>query len=205
MAYTDCASITLKSIMLDCSNSIGGIKKVWLAKYSDVDFSKLEVGKHMGKVHNPGEGEPTTIELGDAITKLALKEGTGIQWYEYQFRKNTGSLTSTLNVDEANGNNYITSELSLVFSKMETRKRMEMAALAVGAVVAVVLDSNNRYWFLGYDDYVSASAATGETGTAKEDRNAYTITLSTDSAEWPFELDDAVAASIDPDFKANEY
>ena len=65
---------------------------------------------------------------------------------------------------------------------------MEMAALAVGAVVAVVEDSNGKVWYLGYDDYVSASAGTGETGTAKEDRNAYTITLSTDSAEWPFEL-----------------
>ena len=202
MAFADCASIVLKGIMMDCSNSIGGIKKVWLARYSDVD--SIQIGDHMGQLEKP-EGSTTTIKLGTAITELTLKEGENSGWHQYEFRKNTGSLTSTLNVDEENGNNYITSELSLVFSKMETKKRMEMAALAVGAVVAVVLDSNNRYWFLGYDDYVSASAGTGETGTAKEDRNAYTITLSTDSAEWPYELDDTVAASIDPNFKPNKY
>lgn len=200
MAFADCASITLKGIMMDCSNSIGGIKKVWLARYSDL--ASIETGDHMGQLEKP-EGSTTTINLGTAITGLTLKSGG--EWHQYEFRKNTGSLTSTLNVDDENGNNYITSELSLVFSKMETKKRMEMAALAVGAVIAVVLDSNNRYWFLGYDDYVSASAGTGETGTAKEDRNAYTITLSTDSAEWPYELDDTVAASIDPNFKPNKY
>lgn len=165
MAYVDCASITLAGITMDCSTSIGGIKRVWLARYSDVASVTLT------------QGEVSAINL----------KGDG-KWYEYQFRKNTGSLTSTLNVDEENGNNYVTSDLSLVFSKMETAKRIEMAALAVGAVVAVVEDSNGKAWYLGYDDYVSASAGTGETGTAKEDRNAYTITLSTDSAEWPFEL-----------------
>lgn len=185
MAFADCASIVLKGIMMDCSNSIGGIKRVWLARYSDID--SVTIG-------NITESGSSSVVLGQGVTAIALK--TGGEWYEYQFRKNTGSLTSTLNVDETNGNNYITSELSLVFSKMETKKRMEMAALAVGAVVAVVEDSNGKYWYLGYDDYVSASAGTGETGTAKEDRNAYTITLSTESAEWPYELSEAAIASV---------
>ena len=200
MAYADCASIVLKGIQMDCSNSIGGIKKVWLARYSDVDT--VETGDIYGELETP-VGSQTTVLLGKGITTLDLKQDG--EWHQYEFRKNTGSLTSTLNVDETNGNNYITSELALVFSKMETKKRMEMAAFAVGAVVAVVLDSNNRYWFLGFDDYVSASAGTGETGTAKEDRNAYTVTLSTDSAEWPFELSDEIAGSIDPNFRPNKY
>lgn len=200
MAYADCASIVLKGIQMDCSNSIGGIKKVWLARYSDVDT--VETGDIFGQLETP-VGQQTTVLLGKGITTLDLKQDA--EWHQYEFRKNTGSLTSTLNVDETNGNNYITSELALVFSKMETKKRMAMAAFAVGAVVAVVLDSNNRYWFLGFDDYVSASAGTGETGTAKEDRNAYTVTLSTDSAEWPFELSDEIAEAIDPAFRPNKY
>lgn len=185
MAFADCASITLKGIMMDCSNSIGGIKRVWLARYSDI--ASVTIG-------DITESGSSSVVLGKGVTAINLKSGG--EWYEYQFRKNTGSLTSTLNVDEENGNNYVTSELSLVFSKMETKKRMEMAALAVGAVVAVVEDSNGKFWYLGYDDYVSASAGTGETGTAKEDRNAYTITLSTDSAEWPYELSEAAIASV---------
>lgn len=175
MAYTDCASITLAGIAMDCSSSIGGIKTVYLARYADVKTVTVDGTSH----------KITTITL-----------DTGARWYEYQFRKNTGSLTNTLNVNEDTGNNYITSELSLIFSKMETAKRMEMAALTAGAVVAVVVDANGLYWYLGKDDYVSASAGTGETGTAKDDRNAYTITLSTDATEWPYELDATAAAAV---------
>lgn len=176
---------------MDCSSSIGGIKRVWLTRYSDVELVQGKTAT-IGDITETVDG--STITLGKGVTAIKLK--TGAQWYEYQFRKNTGSLTSTLNVDEENGNNYITSELSLVFSKMETKKRMEMAALTVGATVAVVEDSNGKFWLLGYEDYVSASAGTGETGTAKEDRNAYTITLSTDSTEWPYELSAAAIASV---------
>lgn len=193
MAFADCATITLKGILMDCSSSIGGIKRVWLTRYSDIE---LVAGK-TATIGDITETDPETSEvitLGKGVTAITLKSGA--EWHPYEFRKNTGSLTSTLNVDTENGNNYITSELSLVFSKMETRKRMEIAALTVGAVVAVVEDSNGKFWLLGYEDYVSASAGTGETGTAKEDRNAYTITLSTDSTEWPYELSAAAAASV---------
>lgn len=191
MAFAECSTITLKGILMDCSSSIGGIKRVWLTRYSDVELVQGKTAT-IGDITETVDG--STITLGKGVTAINLK--TGAQWYEYQFRKNTGSLTSTLNVDEENGNNYITSELSLVFSKMETKKRMEMAALTVGATVAVVEDSNGKFWLLGYEDYVSASAGTGETGTKKEDRNAYTITLSTDSTEWPYELSAAAIASV---------
>ena len=79
---------------------------------------------------------------------------------------------------------------------METAKRMEIAAMSVGHLCAVVEDSNGKYWFLGYDDYVSASAGTGVTGTAKGDQNAYTITLSTDSESYPYELAEAAIESL---------
>ena len=79
---------------------------------------------------------------------------------------------------------------------METKKRMEIAALVVGQVVAVVEDCNGKYWFLGIDDYVSASAGTGETGVQKGDQNAYTLTLSTDSETFPYELSAAAVTAL---------
>ena len=153
---------------MDCAPSLGGIKRVWLTQYKP--------------------GLATLISDGGIDVIECFGMGTDRKWYEYQFRKGTGSLTSTLTVDETAGINYVTNELSLVFTKMETAKRMEIAALAVGQLCAVVEDSNGKYWFLGYDDYVSASAGTGVTGTAKGDQNAYTITLTTDSATFPYEL-----------------
>lgn len=170
--------ITLAGITLDCESSVGGIKRVFITSYSDVKSVALD----------DDEQKIQTITL-----------ETSKRWYEYQFRRGTGSLTSTLNVDNTTGTNYVTNELSLVFTKMETAKRIEIAALSIGQLAVVVEDSNGKYWYLGKDDYVSASAGSGTSGTAKGDQNAYTITLSTDSLSYPYELtDEAIAALSQP-------
>lgn len=170
--------ITLAGITLDCESSVGGIKRVFITQYSDVKTVTMDEGQ-------------------EKIKTITLE--TGKQWYEYQFRKGTGSLTSTLNVDETTGANYVSNELSLVFTKMETAKRIEIAALSIGQVAVVVEDSNGKYWYLGKDDYVSASAGSGTSGTAKGDQNAYTITLSTDSLSYPYELsEEAITALTAP-------
>lgn len=167
--------ITIAGITLDCESSLGGIKQVWITQYDNVK-------------------SVTVDDETNQISAITLEEDA--KWYNYQFRKGTGSLTSTLNVDETAGTNYVSNELALVFTKMETKKRIEIAALSIGQLVVVVEDSNGKYWFLGKDDYVSASAGTGVTGTAKGDQNAYTLTLATDSKSYPYELSAEAIQSV---------
>lgn len=111
-----------------------------------------------------------------------------VEWYEYNFKKNTSSMTSTLNVDVANGVNYVSTELALQFNKMNTVKRIEMQGLAVNDMWVIVQDSNNTYFYLGYNEPVNASAGGGETGAVKTDGNKYTITLTDESDTWPYEV-----------------
>lgn len=167
--------ITIAGITLDCESSLGGIKQVWITRYDNVK-------------------NVTVDDETNQISAITLEADA--KWYNYQFRKGTGSLTSTLNVDETAGTNYVSNELALVFTKMETKKRIEIAALSIGQLVVVVEDSNGKYWFLGKDDYVSASAGTGVTGTAKGDQNAYTLTLATDSESYPYELSAEAIQSV---------
>lgn len=179
--------ITLAGITLDCQPSLGGIKRVWLTPYANLNGEVT-----VDTIDNSTEEEKDTTY--GMITDIPLVEGA--EWYSYQFRKATGSMNSTLNVDETAGINYVTTELSLVFTRMETPKRMEIAALSIGQLCAIVEDSNGHYWFLGKDDYVSASAGAGNTGTAKGDQNAYTLTLSTDSDSYPYEIDPTYVQTI---------
>lgn len=167
--------ITIAGITLDCESSLGGIKQVWITQYDNVK-------------------SVTVDDETNQISAITLEADA--KWYNYQFRKGTGSLTSTLNIDETAGTNYVSNELALVFTKMETKKRIEIAALSIGQLVVVVEDSNGKYWFLGKDDYVSASAGTGVTGTAKGDQNAYTLTLATDSESYPYELSAEAIQSV---------
>ena len=82
----------------------------------------------------------------------------------------------------------MTSQLLLQFNRMETTKRVELTALALGDLAIICKDANGTYWYLGYDEPVNASAGDGQTGTARSDANRYTLTLEDTSSEMPYEV-----------------
>lgn len=168
-----CANQTITGIEKDCSTSKGGINVVYLANYDDVTAVETSEGK---------------------ITGITLAEQK--KFLTYNFRKGTGSMSSTLNVDPANGVNYVTTDLVLQFLKMDTAKRIEMSALAVNELVAIVKDANGIYWYLGMDEAISATAGDGATGTARGDGNRYTITLQDNSSTFPYEVDSTIIAGL---------
>ena len=172
---------TLKGITLDCSHSLGGIKTVYIANYNDV--TDLSYNASTGSTTGSTSGATYT---GDTITGITMASGTFFQ--PYQFRKQTGSMTSTLTVDETAGVNYVSTELSLVFTKMETKKRIELSALSVGQLAVIVEDSNGIFWYLGKDDYVSATSGGAQSGVAKGDGNNYNLVLRDESDTYPYEV-----------------
>ena len=189
MAY---CNQTLAGIQLDCTNSMGGIKRVYIANYGDVESVTVgadgEITSIVMETLKGPDGEPIKDEGGQIKTA---------KFKPYQFRKQTGSMTSTLNVDETTGLNYVSTELSLVFTKQETAKRLEIAALSIGQLAVIVEDCNGKFTYLGKDDYVSASAGGAQTGTSKGDQNSYTLTLKDESISYPhFIADEAVTAVI---------
>lgn len=165
-------NVTLMGIALDCVTNLSGIKAIYLANDASV-------------------GDVTVSE--EQITAIDASAGT---FYEYIPAKNTGSLTKTLTKDESTGVMYYTNEVVAQFNKMETKKRTELSNIDRGQFKAIVLDSNGKYWFLGKDNYVSASAVTGQTGAGLDDGNFYTLTLTDISAELPYEVKSDALADI---------
>lgn len=158
-----CSLYTLKGLASQCKDSMGGIKKVWLGV------------------------APIKVTV-DATTHTATIETDELK--VYNFRKNTGSMTTTLNTSESSGNSF-TTEITLQFMKQETAKRLEVLGLLMQETVGVVLDGNGKYWIIGNDFPIEASAGTAETGTASTDLNGYNVTLSAESKELPYEITDA--------------
>lgn len=190
-----CNSITLSSLDASCSNSVGGIQVVYLIPYDKVSGVT---------VSNSGDTEGMISAI--TYTDTAATVSTA-GWVVYKFRKNTGSMTSTLNLDETNGVSYVETELTMMFSKMETVKRAEMVALAKGEVACLVKDSNGLYWYLGYNEGVTANAGTGQTGQQKTDGNFYQVTLLDASEDYPYEVDktlgDSIAAAANATLNSN--
>ena len=169
-----CSLNTLAGIAGSCENSMCGIIEVYINHFDQVE-----------------EGTVTS----DKISAITLK-ASGEKFHVYNFKRNTGSLTSTFTIDPANGVNFVTSDLTLVFAKQDTAKRIEISALALDDLVVIVKDANGRFWYLGYDEPVQASAATAQTGTARTDGNSYNITLQDTSLKLPYEVDEAAIATL---------
>lgn len=165
----------LNGIAASCETNVGGIREVFIANYDDVTAVEVDSTSNM-------------------ISTITMD--TGKKFKQYFFKKNTSSLTSTLNVDPANGVNFVQSDLVLQFAKQETAKRMEIAKLSLGELRVIVKDANGKYWFLGQEEFVSATAGTAETGVNRTDGNRYNITLTDYSSSYPYEVDSSVIAGI---------
>lgn len=166
-------SVTLSNYQLgDCYSSKGGIKTVWVAVYQDNAFT-------MGA-------------SGETVTGFA----TGITWYKQELRRNTGSLTSTYNYDEANGSSFVQTDALFQYGKMDKENRIQMNALSKGDLMVIVEDSNGEFYALGTEEPVKATAGTGQTGVARTDGNYYEITLSDYRSDYPPHLDDSAIAQL---------
>ena len=168
-------SQVLNGIAADCQTNVGGVREVYIANYGDVTTIEVDETSNMIK----------TITMADTA-----------KFKKYAFKKNTSSMTSTLNVDPANGVNFVQTDLTVVFAKQETVKRMEIAKLSLGELRVIVLDANGKYWFLGQEEFVSATSGTAETGTNRTDGNRYQIVLTDYSSSYPYEVDPTIISGI---------
>ena len=172
--YMACSQV-LNGIAASCDTNVGGVREIYIANYSDVSAVEVDEVSNMIK----------TITMADSA-----------KFKKYAFKKNTSSMTSTLNVDPANGVNFVQTDLTVVFAKQETVKRMEIAKLSLGELRVIVLDANGKYWFLGQEEFVSATSGSAETGTNRTDGNRYQIVLTDYSSSYPYEVDPTIVADL---------
>lgn len=158
-------SQTLAGILKDCASNMGGVVEVYIANSSDVT---------------------AVTKTSDKVTAITMNSTA--KFKKYQFNPETSSLSSNYQVNRQNGTIFVQSDLLMVFNRMETTKRIEITALAQGELIAIVKDANGLYWLLGENEPMVLSAGDGLTGTARADRNGYSVTLQDNSPEMPSEI-----------------
>lgn len=180
-------SRTLSGIAMECAPQKGGILEAYVTPWAAELFK-----------YTVDSGSTGDVEIPNIVTGVT----SGTTWQKLAFRKNISNFTSTGNVDDANGVSYVSTEINLVFSKMQTASRIAISALAMSGVAAVVKDANGKYWAFGIDEPVMTTAYGGETGTAATDANHYTITLTDTSLYLPIEVEKSVGDAIAESFNA---
>ena len=164
---------TLAGIARECGANMGGIKAVYMANFEDVDTVTI------------------TANVVTAITMVSTKK-----FYAYYFNPNTSSFTTTMQANRENGTLYFETVLSLVFPKQDATKRVEVNALAQAGLMAIVQDSNDNCWLLGYNDPLLMTTGTAETGVSRADRNGYALELTDAQNQMPYTVDDTIISGL---------
>lgn len=165
--------MSLSGIPYECDVNLAGIKTLYLTDWNNV--------------------ESVTVD-DDTISAITMKDT--MKFKKYVFAKNTGSLTKTMTKDDSKGTRYFLNEFTCNFNKMNEYKRVELNELAAGQIAGIVEDMNGIYWYLGKDNYCTATAVTGQSGASTDDGNYYSLTIQDMSGALPFPVDASAVASV---------
>jgi len=158
---------------LQCKDGIGGIKKIFLNAQS------LFAG---------------TLTI-DGPTELITNCSAEDDLYEFVLPKSTGSFTEEVASSVENGTIFYTQTVTASFHKLSAPRRKQLELIAQNRLFVIVLDNNDNYWVVGYEDGAEVTAASTMTGTAKGDMNGYNITLTSDSKHKAYRIEDGVFAT----------
>lgn len=160
------------------------------------------------KVANQGGIKELYIIDYDKVTDIAVTTGvtsekyienitfsdTGDTFAKYTLAKNTSSLEMA--GEYTTTNTQYSNTLTFQLIKIDTEKRGQLMALDQHPLVVIVRDSNDLYWYLGFNNYASVTASSAQTGTNQTDVNHMEITIEDISAERPYQLSTSMVAEV---------
>tara|TARA_R110000772_G_scaffold54188_1_gene123678 strand:- start:212 stop:703 length:492 start_codon:yes stop_codon:yes gene_type:complete len=145
----------------DCSDSLGGIVEVLISERDNITAF--------------------TEASGDIS---AITQSGATNFYRYELKKESGSLTSTATVDQTGGTSFYDNVAAFTINKMSAAKSNSLKMLMLARLFVIVKDNNNVYWALGADNFAEGSSLVGQTGQAYGDPNQYQIELM-DKSQFP--------------------
>jgi len=151
---------------LDCKDTIGGIKAIYLQQHS-LFLSGV------------------TIDAGSEEVSALPEEDV----YKYICPKHTGSFSEEVASSVENGTIYYTQTVTATFFKLTAPRRKQLELVAKNRLVVFVQDNNDNIWMVGRMDGAEVTAMTTATGVAKGDLNGYTITFTAEEAHKAYRLE----------------
>ena len=175
------ANCTLANgIPLECLDSTGGIKNVYIGAFSDATTFTYD-----------------TDESIDAITSSET-------FYQFKFRPQTASFTEELTKSLENGTTFYTQTLNLTLTFLDKATQEELKLLAHARPHVAVEDYNGNFFLVGLEHGAEVTGGTVVTGAAMGDLSGFTLTFEGQETAPAYFVtstvitDDASAVQIDP-------
>ena len=161
-----------QGFILDCKESVGGIKSVRFVEFDNVASIAYAAGVA-------------------TLTMVASKK-----FWKYAQVRETSSFTETITANVQNGTIFYSQELSVILNKLAAATRNEILLLAKNRLMAIVEDMNGSYWLLGAKNGLDITGGNSATGTASGDRNGYTLTFTAMEADPMWSVSSAAINAI---------
>jgi hypothetical protein len=147
--------------LIDCKDSIGGLKAIYIAKsYSN----------NVSAVATVNATEMTTA----GFATWSCCGGT-VEVFKYDLVPNLSSMTVNIQSDNANGTTFFNQTLSVTLQKIDHDMTNELRLMAYSRSQIFVQDENDNVFLLGIDGGCHVTGGTVITGAAKGDLTGYTI------------------------------
>ena len=147
--------------LIDCKDSIGGLKAIYIAKsYSN----------NVSAVATVNATEMTTA----GFATWSCCGGT-VEVFKYDLVPNLSSMTVNIQSDNANGTTFFNQTLSVTLQKIDHDMTNELRLIAYSRSQIFVQDENDNVFLLGIDGGCHVTGGTVITGAAKGDLTGYTI------------------------------
>lgn len=155
----------------ECSFSIGGLSKIYIANYDDV----------ISYTDSDLDGIIDTITMGTSGTA---------RFYEFDISKNTSSANSVLTVN--GGNKYILQTVDFFINKDDAESIDIAEVLSLGNFVVITKNRKGKYKIYGNLDGLEATAGDVNSGVAEGDTSTIHMTLSGPSENYFLTFDGVI-------------
>jgi hypothetical protein len=154
------------AIALDCLDSIGGVKTLWVS--TNFDYTSVTAGATAG------------------IT--AVSGGTGT-FYQIEVAKDVASFTETFTVSNTNGTAFFEQAVTIPVQHLSSEKRQQIQLLAYNRASRVLVEDNNGlYWLIGLSRGCTLTTGSTTTGTAVGDATQYSFVLTAQEPEMAYQV-----------------
>jgi len=157
---------------LDCKDSVGGLKEVYLVALEDID---------------------TYTETAGVISAITMDSGK--HFWKYDLIKESSNFAEAINTNVQNGTVFYATTLEIILNKLQVNTRNEILLLAKNRLVAIVKDNNGNSWLLGKENGLDITGGGSASGTAFGDRNGYTITLTGNEKQLAYSVTATIPVS----------
>lgn len=161
-----------QGFVLDCKESVGGIKSVRFVEFDNV----------------------ASIAYAAGVATLTMV--TSKKFWKYAQVRETSSFTETITANVQNGTIFYQQELTVILNKLAAATRNEILLLAKNRLMAIVEDMNGNFWLLGAKNGLDITGGNSATGTASGDRNGYTLTFQAMEADPMWSVSSTAISAI---------